>query len=484
MIAALGAGIGLGLLGLPLWFGWVGLLWPWLFFNQFGRPHPYLWISCFCLGIGQSQLAWLVGSPYLQTSTAPLQALLFFEAHILLSYLPLALLLSIGHKAAAWQRQYEPKGVFAVLFPPLYLGFLVLSDSWPWPHLLLPSISLRPLVTTVYAASYPWIGSKGVEVFLIMALVAAFLSWKQLLLVSKKAWSGCLFLLLAPLLINTTSVTPPTQGSIKVAYLPRSRTLGAQPQRNQVMSKISLRTKKALDLGVDVVIWPAGALSGLVDSRKSAQWLLNVLPPHQSIIFGTSTKQHNHVYWLSHHKTQVIPITGLASQDPCQPPGLLSGTYNTPDNLSTTAGIFDLPNFSLAPGLCLEQYQDLWYQKREPFTQGYVFLASESSYSLLGKQILVNLGKVKAMQSTKPTLKVADGALSGLVFAAAPAQDLGQWHSNLLTGEIQLLGVPQVSPFYRFGLTLLSVLLVCFSAIMLWLLVPRLDRQQRDYTKG
>jgi len=468
MTMALIAGLSFGLVGLPLSWGWLGLLWPWFFLSAFRTSVGSKKVLFFCLGVGQTQMGWLF-PVFQQVEDRPLWlAALLFEANLLITYLPLALLLSLVSVLGSRQKRWAPSDFFWVCFPPAYLTFLWLSDFSPMASLPLPSIATRALVMDLLGGSYRLMGTKGVElVLLFVALAFAWMTSKP----QARAIKGGVFigLLLAGLVAMGQFNHQLAEGPVlRAAYLPWSGSLGDAPTRRKAVRDMIGRTASAAQLDVDLVIWPEQALPGEAESGPDLENLAKALKPHQALLLGGNHQEpagdRSHTYnWAylvkgSEFQFEVYRQQTLSpwiETTPFWAAGLPLGINPRPAYQPGELALFQVGQFTLAPGLGFEPCLDRWYAEREADVMGYVFLSSEFVFPLVAKQVLESLGRAKALQTDKPVLKVANGALSGLVSKPSARQTTGAWHPKIKGGEIALIGQLPPSPFYQFGRWLL-----------------------------
>jgi len=487
MISALIAGLLLGLLGLPLSWGGLGYLWPWFFLQAFDRsPIHKRKIFLFCLGLGHTQLSWLFPVLQLGEQRSLFTSGLIFELAVLAVYLPLGLGMAGAHLVLKSWPGLGKVNLFWMIFPPVYLLFLITSDYVPFAGITLPSIASRPWVMEVFGGSYRFIGTKGVEIAFLFVCLS--LGWAALhpkpRLPKTLLFSSVLILGLWGL--NGASPSEPEGAELKIAYLPWAGSLGSHPSREQVFKNMIPRTKKAADLPVELVVWPESALPGFGEQARAIETLANTLGPNQSLIVGSNRQElagdhfaeYNAAYRLEGHpfsfevykKQYLVPF---AEANPTWAAALPLLMHRSTPYQAGAPGFFGFNQFNLAPGICFEQYLDRWYREREPTADGYIFLSSEFVFPWFAKQMLADLGRAKSLQTDKPVLKVANGALSGLISPPSATQSLGVWHSKTMTGEITLVGNSSQSPFFRFGLWVVVPLSWAIAGMLAFLSRPK-----------
>ena len=441
---SLGSGLALGLTGWPGVWGLVGWVWPLLWVRGFKEARP-LSLAAFGLGLVSTQALWLVPT-------------LFSFPHF--GFGPLAL--TLGARLCCWwllfglwwlwsQRtsRWPALAFFSWGFPFLYLLATGVAEWLPGAPLPVPSPAAREPWVGLLGEALPWWGTLGLDGCLVGAALALVLGLRH-----KKLLVLALLALGLPWVTVRWAEAPPPSGPLlQVAYLPRSGVLGAHPENGPALADLRSRSVKALALGVDLVVWPQGALPDLGPTDLEA--LAAVLGPGQGLLLGTERRQEGQGVEQGAY--------GLLGAERFYFPGA-----GNPQAWGRDPFLFPVRQFGLAPGLGFEPYLDRWYRPREAQAQGYVHLLSAYGFSPLAQELLAGLGEAKGRQSYKPVLLVANGTLGGPVGPTAKGQDPGTWEPQMIGGLVTLRGVEPVSPFYAFGWALLWPLGLTVALAGLW----------------
>jgi len=469
-----------GFTKLPVMGWWLGL--------ALQRARPWRSLGLFALGDALISATWLLPSLVLMRPGDLYPWFLYLIGSLLLA-LPLTLgwwviyvvARSIRAEAAGWALY------FYALFPlGEYLGHFLagkgLVQPLPWPEL-----SHHPVFADYLAGAFPLLGSAGVA-----GLLACFFSLILLPFVSKEDPKTLLTLPLIPLaaLLFATFAggfpAPETTTKLKVAALPWSGALGRQPRAEQVLADLAKRLPLLAATMPDLLVLPETALPGFAAEGTSLETIsARLLQPEQSMLLGVVEKhlaQDRFQYFNSALHLQPGPgVAFVTSQKETLVPfgerlpgwasalGLLLAQerdvlYDSGKNRGLT-----LKGERFFSGICLEQYLDSFYAPKETQAGFYVFLSRETDLSPLTKEALANLGLAKSLQTLKPVLKVANGAITGLVGASQKGQPPGIWISKALAGVYVIQPQPRISMFYRWGAWVTPLLLMGICGLCLGL---------------